>query len=232
MEQRQTKTMSKELFFSGGLTLCVHIGALFLTGSILPSKVVFNIERAPSSVEVFLVPSMPKTDAQQLKQDIKKIEESKPRVKPAIDKTIANRAKPEEITRTKTQETKPVSEHYDTLPPVTPAQKSLPEDRGSLALQGALTEALPDYIKNSPPVYPRMAREFGYEGTVVLNVEVLPEGRSGRIQVVKSSGYSILDNAALKAVREWTFKPASLLNAPIAAWVEIPITFKLKDARR
>ena len=75
-------------------------------------------------------------------------------------------------------------------------------------LKGALTDVLPGYMKNPAPVYPRLARLRGYEGTVLLDVEVLPSGRVGRIAALTSSGHDVLDRAALSSVRNWRFQPA------------------------
>ena len=92
----------------------------------------------------------------------------------------------------------------------------------------ALVEAKPSYKKNSPPPYPLLARKRGYEGTVVLEVLVTREGRVGNIRVFRSSGYKILDKAALKAVRHWIFEPGRRGNTPIEMWVKVPIRFVLK----
>jgi protein TonB len=64
---------------------------------------------------------------------------------------------------------------------------------------------------------------------VVLRVEVLSDGNPDRIEVRKSSGYAILDEAAYEAVKEWKFKPAMRGDKPIDSWVEIPIRFTLRD---
>jgi len=94
--------------------------------------------------------------------------------------------------------------------------------------QGALAEFLPSHLRNPPPVYPRLARQSGYEGTVLLKVEVLPTGRAGQIQISQSCGYPMLDREALRAIQKWRFNPAQQLGSPVSAWVELPITFKLQ----
>jgi protein TonB len=43
-----------------------------------------------------------------------------------------------------------------------------------------------------------MARKRGYQGTVILSVLVNREGRVDNLWVFESSGYNILDNAALR----------------------------------
>ncbi|GHU33348.1 hypothetical protein AGMMS50256_25100 [Betaproteobacteria bacterium] len=46
--------------------------------------------------------------------------------------------------------------------------------------------------------YPEQARQLGIEGTVTLFVELGNDGRVEDVRVVTSSGYPILDNAAIK----------------------------------
>jgi protein TonB len=83
---------------------------------------------------------------------------------------------------------------------------------------------------NPRPEYPRAAREAGWEGTVVLQVLVLPDGRAGSVTLYKTSGHSILDEAALSAVKGWRFFPAMDGNFPIQSAVRLPIRFDLKAA--
>ena len=61
---------------------------------------------------------------------------------------------------------------------------------------------------NKRPIYPRIAIKRGWEGVVVLRVEVLDDGSVGSIIILSSSGRKILDKSALKSVRTWKFKPA------------------------
>ncbi len=88
--------------------------------------------------------------------------------------------------------------------------------------------ARPRYDRNPKPPYPRIARRRGYEGVVVLKVEILPDGRVGEILVKKSSGYPVLDRSALKAVRQWRFVPAKRGGDPIRMWAEVPVRFELE----
>jgi TonB family protein len=88
--------------------------------------------------------------------------------------------------------------------------------------------AQPRYAENPRPLYPQEARKKGYEGQVLLKVEVLANGRVGRVELKKSSGYEILDRSALNAVKEWRFIPAHQGNGSIPSWVNIPIKFQLQ----
>jgi protein TonB len=83
--------------------------------------------------------------------------------------------------------------------------------------------------RNRKPDYPADARRRGLQGRALLRVEVAASGTAVDVQVVASSGYSILDQAALAAVREWRFDPATLDGKPVSGAVEIPVRFKLDD---
>lgn len=85
------------------------------------------------------------------------------------------------------------------------------------------------YLNNPPPAYPMVARRNGLQGRVVLNVEVLADGICGQINIHKSSGYAMLDNAALQTVRTWRFLPARQAGRTVDKWFMIPIQFSLKD---
>lgn len=91
-----------------------------------------------------------------------------------------------------------------------------------------ITLAKPRYDGNPKPPYPRIARRRGYEGIVVLKVEILRSGRVGELRVKRSSGHHILDKSALKTVKKWKFIPAKRGEDPIRMWAEIPIKFELE----
>jgi len=89
-------------------------------------------------------------------------------------------------------------------------------------------EAFPLYKTNPIPKYPRLARRRGCQGTVVLSVFVNENGYVTNLWMFTSSGYRLLDNAAVKAVRNWAFEPGKKGNKKVAMWVKVPIRFRLK----
>ncbi|MCC7404515.1 MAG: energy transducer TonB [Bdellovibrionales bacterium] len=60
---------------------------------------------------------------------------------------------------------------------------------------------------NVPPVYPAVARQSGWEGTVSLSYNVSSEGRVENIRITKSSGYQILDREAYRAISRYRYLP-------------------------
>jgi TonB family protein len=86
----------------------------------------------------------------------------------------------------------------------------------------------PRYAENPKPSYPLEAQERGYQGEVLLKVQVLTNGKVGQIEVKRSSGYDVLDQSALHTVKQWKFIPARKGEDTIPMWVNIPVKFQLR----
>jgi periplasmic protein TonB len=118
-------------------------------------------------------------------------------------------------------------------PPAAPAP--VPADAAPAA-PAAPKPALPltqpifnaDYLDNPAPAYPSLSRRSGEQGRVMLRVLVSPAGRADEAQVRTSSGSARLDEAARTTVLRWKFVPAKRGDEAVAAWVLIPITFRLE----
>lgn len=85
------------------------------------------------------------------------------------------------------------------------------------------------YLRNPPPRYPPAARRNGDEGQVMLKVLVNIEGAPVRVELDQSSGSSLLDGAALEAVRGWRFVPARRGVQNVEGWVRVPLVFRLES---
>ena len=83
------------------------------------------------------------------------------------------------------------------------------------------------YKNNPPPDYPAQAVRQGWQGTVLLRVRVLHSGAVESIEVVKSSGKKVLDDAAIHTVERWVFAPSTRGSTPIDGFATVPIEFKL-----
>ncbi len=84
---------------------------------------------------------------------------------------------------------------------------------------------------NPRPPYPRVARNLGIQGVVLLDISVTADGRVRDVRVLESSGYAPLDQSAVTTVRQrWRF-PARPGDASLERRVRVPIRFHLEDAR-
>jgi protein TonB len=99
--------------------------------------------------------------------------------------------------------------------------------KGRGSFRGA--RALPVGSVNPKPKYPYSARKRGYEGRVVLHVQVSANGEPLDVSVVHSTGYRALDAAARSAVLHWRFEAARRAGVRIAGMVVTPIVFKLEN---
>lgn len=86
----------------------------------------------------------------------------------------------------------------------------------------------PELLEFQRPVYPKNLRERDIEGKVILKLLIDKEGKVQEIQIFESSGYKMFDQIAIKAVRQWRFKPARKGNQQRGSWVLIPINFQIK----
>ncbi len=109
----------------------------------------------------------------------------------------------------------------------TPAESHAAQEDVGAALPGILQLAYPRYQLNTPPAYPGLARKRGQEGTVTLRVLVDDKGRVDDVEIESSSGFGLLDRAALTAVRKWSFEPGRRGVEMRPMWVKVPVTFKL-----
>lgn len=81
---------------------------------------------------------------------------------------------------------------------------------------------------NPRPNYPELARKRGQEGVVRIRCQVDAAGTVSAANVAVSSGHKLLDDAALKTVYKWRFKPAINNGAPVGGYVVVPIEFRLR----
>jgi len=123
-------------------------------------------------------------------------------------------------------------------PPVTaaapPVVAAAPVVDPALVVSAApVVDTEPDYkasyLNNPRPTYPMVARRMGWEGKVILNVEVLAEGACGAVNVFRSSGREVLDKSAMAIVKTWRFTPARRAGRPITQWFQVPINFSLEE---
>lgn len=77
------------------------------------------------------------------------------------------------------------------------------------------------------PDYPVEAYRRREEGTVLVGATVGADGRPARVEVVRRSGSRDLDQAAVDAVRQWTFEPAVRGGRQVEAEVQVPVTFRI-----
>ncbi|HKC07317.1 MAG TPA: energy transducer TonB [Methylomirabilota bacterium] len=110
------------------------------------------------------------------------------------------------------------------LPPSAPVVAAKPP---ATAPEGVTRTARPQGGYQVRPAYPSAPRRLGIQGTTMLRVHVLADGRIGDLLVERSAGHPDLDQAAMEAVRRWRFEPARRGHDAVAMWVLLPVEFRL-----
>jgi TonB family protein len=84
----------------------------------------------------------------------------------------------------------------------------------------------PSLLSKVEPEYSEEARRAKYQGTVVLYVEVYPDGKAHNLKVLRSLGLG-LDEKAIEAVNKWRFRPGYKDGKPVAVQATIEVNFRL-----
>lgn len=80
-----------------------------------------------------------------------------------------------------------------------------------------------------PPPYPREAALEGIEGWVRLAIDIDERGRVRGVEVLAAEPRGYFEQAAVQAVRRWSWKPAVVDGQPRAQRVVQELTFDLDD---
>jgi len=147
-----------------------------------------------------------------------------PKKKPVIQKPVSTPAPTPEPAPAAARPAAPISSPAQPKPVAAPATPPQPKTE-------PFTEAnyRANYKSNPKPEYPRTAKSRGWQGKVLLRVQVTADGHSASVEVQQSSGHELLDAAAIEAVKNWTFIPAKRGDTPVASMVTVPIQFKLNE---
>lgn len=227
--EKQPGISNRDYFLLGVLVVGLHVGGLEVY---LHTDTTPTLQR-PKKTEVvveFVKPEVippPKIEPPPPPPPQPKVERQPAAPKPApvlhtapADQDIA----PNDMTVKENTEAPPSSEPVAAEPSPPPAPPAPPPPK-----EEPITEAIgyAGYLNNPNPPYPPAAERAGWEGRVVLRIRVLPNGTAGTIEVKQSSKRKVLDDAAIAAVKGWSFAPAKRGNTPIEGWVTVPFEFKL-----
>jgi len=97
-----------------------------------------------------------------------------------------------------------------------------------LAPRQAKVDAPPKPRRNIKPDYPKESRQRGEQGDVTLEIDVNVQGTVDDVRVAKSSGFPLLDEAAINAARAARFTPAKSGGSPVSSTARLTLNFKLK----
>ena len=151
------------------------------------------------------------------------VEPPKPREEKPPEAERAEDPLPPDPTAPKLAEPEPGRERME-MPEIPPPSPPAP----AVAPKQAKIDAPPKPHKAIKPDYPKGARQRGEQGDVVLEIRVNAAGIVDRVDVVSPSGFSELDEAAVRAARAARFTPAKSGGSAVASTARLTLTFKLK----
>jgi protein TonB len=80
-------------------------------------------------------------------------------------------------------------------------------------------------LQDVPPIDPAIAQAARVQGMVILEATIGIDGRVQNARVLRS--IPLLDEAALAAVRQWTFTPTTLNGVPVPVIMTVTVHFQL-----
>lgn len=116
------------------------------------------------------------------------------------------------------------------MPSARPIEKALEGESGPIASAGNSDTTIHSTVEqwtawgNAPPEYPYLAQKKGWEGKVEVRITISPDEPS-QVSLEKSSGHSILDDAALEWARH------ARVNVSRRTEYLVPIIFRMATDR-
>jgi TonB family protein len=80
-------------------------------------------------------------------------------------------------------------------------------------------------VSSPNPVYPLAARKQHWTGFGDFRCHIRADGTVAAVDVLRSTGHQVLDQAAITALREWKFQPGKMQT------INIPINFRMNGRR-
>ena len=219
--------------------VCLHLAALWLVqvGSepVAPVMPTFLIQIAPSPSSNNAAPIPPSQAAHLPSPEVSKIPRRSKQVEP----------KPQATVRT-TADTTPLPTNVDSVVTSTGSNPATNQTavaptgsadvrasqtnsvNGSAAPNLQLPSSAADYLNNPAAIYPAISQRLGEQGKVVIRVLITKDGSARQAEVLQSSGFDRLDQAALRAVMGWRYVPGQRAGVPQDMWFNVPINFALK----
>ena len=205
---------NKTLRIAGIIAVLFHVGLLAITFPTLSRQVVAKQDKPKVYVvqQVRFKPPPPKEEKKIPKKRTKKV--------PIPDPT-PDEPEPIRIEEPEEFEIPEVDDLVIGIPEAPPE----PEPTGPIYVTGDVQK--PEKLSAPPPQYTEIARKARIQGVVILQSIIDEEGNVTDVQVLKGLPMG-LSEAAVAAVRQWKFKPATLNDKPVAVYFNLTVNFQLQ----
>ena len=199
----------------------LHIGFLVGFSHLFVSEPEISFADSITSVRVSIVEAVKE-------EVVKPIEEVKIKEEEVL---VVPEKKEKEVSSLKQFKPKPKPKKIIEPKPLPPVQNfqhvNMPID--NFGGMGESRLERPVITRNPKPPYPYRARRAGFEGEVLLEIDIEKSGRVGNATILKTSGRSDCDESARKTILErWKFTPAKRFGMPVATIERILVEFRLR----
>ena len=158
--------------------------------------------------------------------------EPKPIVIPPPPKPVVVPPKPEEKPQPapppKLEMTIPEPKPQPTPSPPAPKPVVVPPPQPKPSPEEYVPVTQPAFAVQAQHVYPPEAARRHQQGTVVLILYISGSGALDKIEIVTSSGFPLLDEAAIREMKQSQFQPAMDGAIPIRSRTQASITYRLE----
>ncbi len=113
-------------------------------------------------------------------------------------------------------------------PMTVPVAAAAPAAPPAVASSVQLPSSDADYLQNPRPPYPPISKRLNEQGTSTVRVLIGTDGLPQRSEIVKSSGFERLDQAAMTTVMRWRYVPGKRDGVAEAMWFNVPINWVLQ----
>ncbi|MEK1940745.1 MAG: TonB family protein [Pseudomonas sp.] len=234
------------------LSLALHaVASLFLRESVVEAGRAQDLAKQQPAVMLIQLPPAPLPAALAITQPV-----AVPPTKPVVEPVVTPPPVPKPVIVERKVEPRPLAK---VTPPNVSPQKAAPPkpiepkvapgpEVARVELPSAATSAGPatptlapvkEVFSRAPsflqpperPRYPSLAKRRNQQGVVLVEVRLDERGQQRALHIVQSSGVESLDEAALKAVSAWQFRPETSDGRAVPSRVQIPIEFALTASR-
>lgn len=217
---------AKRLGFAVGAAILAH-GLILAWASFTPSHKILesNLASPPTNITISFL--NPKKEMPQPKKMTPPLLPKVTEPKPVVKKLAA--IKPIEIQDKQLNKIEPAAAKQQAQQPVekaTPIQRAQPTKPTPTTIPIISDASVKG--RRVQPKYPDRSLRMKQEGVVWLRVLISETGARQEIEIYKPTKYALLNQAAIKAVKKWTFAPNMINGQPTKSWVEIPIEFKIQ----
>ncbi|MGD8172350.1 TonB family protein [Vibrio sp. TRT 21S02] len=182
-----------------------------------------ELQKAPT--EPVVTKPTPKTA-----QNAKTLDKNKAAVKkvkplPTKPKVIPTKPKAtvQKVASITPEKPSPITEKKPPKPKTETPTQAAAESRAPVLVNKPKFSARP-----TPVTYPKLARKQGLEGRTMIEVWLDKDGKQIKRRILQSSGHRVLDERALKTIKQWQFSRQVEQGQAIAHRVHIPINFQLQ----